>query len=384
MTYDERLHGLMRHFLDTLTHDLSMQQVLDELTRRTVATLEVDGAGVMLMGDDGQMHFVSASDDTLEQVEGLQIEYDEGPCLRAYRTGDHVLVGDLRSDARFPSFGPAASARGLGAVFSFPMHHDGRIIGAADLYRRVAGEPSQDDREVGAALADIAAAFIANARSRLSARALAEQLRVDALHDPLTGLPNRRLLTDRVEHALAAAERTGAVPAVLFCDLDNFKRVNDTFGHRTGDRLLQAVAGRLASVVRPGDTVARLGGDEFAIVCGDLHAAGEAETVADRVREGLRRPLRVDGRDFDIAGSVGVACAEDHDVAPDHLLDLADRAMYAEKARSGRRRPAVVETAAADAGVQPAGEEEARTADRAPGSAEAMPAGQNRPQLSEA
>ena len=99
---------------------------------------------------------------------------------------------------------------------------------------------------------------------------LEDRIRHQALHDPLTGLANRALCRDRIEHALALSERAGSAAAVLFVDLDNFKRVNDLFGHAAGDALLIALAGRMAAAVRPADTVARLGGDEFVVVCEDV------------------------------------------------------------------------------------------------------------------
>ena len=114
-----------------------------------------------------------------------------------------------------------------------------------------------------------------------------------ALHDPLTGLPNRRLVEDHIDLALARATRSGASVAVLYCDLDRFKQVNDQGGHDAGDELLRQIASRLRSVMRPGDTVARVGGDEFVIVCADLRSAAEAGLVAERVADAAAVPVRL-------------------------------------------------------------------------------------------
>jgi diguanylate cyclase (GGDEF)-like protein len=167
-----------------------------------------------------------------------------------------------------------------------------------------------------------------------------------AMHDALTGLPNRKLLVVRTEEALAAArhraERRAAQGradegepqqrvGLFLLDLDRFKEVNDTLGHPTGDRLLQLVAHRLTHSVRPGDLVARLGGDEFAVLLPSVRDARAAREVAARLRAALGEPVRLDGNSFDLDGSVGIALHPDH--APDFelLLQRADVAMYVAK-----------------------------------------------------
>ena len=157
------------------------------------------------------------------------------------------------------------------------------------------------------------------------------RLEHQALHDPLTGLANRVLLLDRIQHAAdsAARRRTGAV--VLFMDLDFFKAVNDASGHSAGDRLLLGVSRRLQSAVRPEDTIARLGGDEFVALCEDVaDPAGEGLTVARRILELFEEPFTVSGRAVLVKASIGVAPAGRNDTA-DALLARADHAMYRAK-----------------------------------------------------
>ena len=168
-------------------------------------------------------------------------------------------------------------------------------------------------------------------------RQAADELSGRALRDALTGLANRTLLLDRMRHALDRAERTGSVVAVLFCDLDHFKRVNDSYGHATGDAVLTEVAARLRAVVRPADTVARLGGDEF-VVCGeDVGESAEAFALAERILAALRAPIAVDGRQLSVGTSVGIAIAGRGAGDPDEILRRADAAMYAAKG-NGRNR----------------------------------------------
>ncbi len=156
----------------------------------------------------------------------------------------------------------------------------------------------------------------------------AEQSAYEAMHDALTGIPNRVLLQDRLQMALFDAERTEEHAALLLLDLDRFKEVNDTLGHHHGDLLLCEVAARLRSVLRDGDTVARLGGDEFAILLRRVNSAGDILVIAERALEALRRPADLLGQTVVVGGSIGVAMAPEHSEDPGELLRLADIAMY--------------------------------------------------------
>ncbi|WP_369068316.1 diguanylate cyclase domain-containing protein [Kineococcus terrestris] len=167
-------------------------------------------------------------------------------------------------------------------------------------------------------------------------RLVQRRLREAALHDHLTGLPNRTLLEDRLRHALTGARRSGREVALLYCDLDDFKPVNDTGGHAAGDHVLIGVAERLAAAVRPGDTVARLGGDEFAVVCPDLPDGDAALAVAQRIVESMAQPFEVAGWSFPVGISVGLAVAAPGQDAA-RVLQEADAAMYEAKG-SGKGR----------------------------------------------
>jgi diguanylate cyclase (GGDEF)-like protein/PAS domain S-box-containing protein len=163
-------------------------------------------------------------------------------------------------------------------------------------------------------------------------RAETERLSALALQDPLTGLANRSLLTDRLDQALTRTARTYRPVAVLMCDLDGFKPVNDSHGHAAGDEILREVAARLREVVRTSDTVARIGGDEFVVLCEDLDQAEIAEVVARRIRQRLREEYTLDdGTVVRLSGSVGIATGGGPNLAAEALLEEADRAMYAAK-----------------------------------------------------
>jgi diguanylate cyclase (GGDEF)-like protein/PAS domain S-box-containing protein len=159
-----------------------------------------------------------------------------------------------------------------------------------------------------------------------------------ALRDPLTRLPNRLLLMDRTRQALARIGRSGGVVALLFIDLDRFKAVNDNFGHDVGDRLLIAVAERLAEMMRDSDTVARLGGDEFVILGEEFETEDEALLLAERVVQTLREPFHVGTVEVSMPASVGVSVTHDAEADPENMLREADVAMYRAKDAGGRRQ----------------------------------------------
>jgi diguanylate cyclase (GGDEF)-like protein len=157
------------------------------------------------------------------------------------------------------------------------------------------------------------------------------ELRHLALHDPLTGLANRILFYERVDHALDTHSRGAPTLAVLFIDLDGFKRINDNLGHGAGDAVLTEVAVRLADCVRTGDTVGRFGGDEFAVLAEQITTVDDVAIVADRIIHALQLPFDLDGRDYRITASVGVALRRPGDRTADAIIHNADVAMYAAK-----------------------------------------------------
>ena len=185
---------------------------------------------------------------------------------------------------------------------------------------------------------------VANIRDVTERKAFELQLMTQAFYDSLTALPNRALLLDRIEQAIARASRRGGTLGLLFIDLDNFKRVNDSLGHQSGDALLVAAAKRLTACVRPSDTVARLGGDEFVILLDQLtsEATAEAILLAQKILKQFEHPFSLGGKDYFVSVSVGIALADGAEKMPDGdtLLRDADVAMY--RAKSGGKARYVV------------------------------------------
>lgn len=180
--------------------------------------------------------------------------------------------------------------------------------------------------------------MIRSIRYSIERKAFERRLAERAHFDPLTGLVNRALLLDRLNHALARASRTRKRIALLFIDLDGFKKVNDTRGHGAGDRVLKEIANRLSRVARKGDTVARLGGDEFVVILEDLEDVSHAGGAADRLLRSVEAPLAVmPGESVRLTCSLGIAVFPDSAADAESLLRNADEAMFFAKKAGGNR-----------------------------------------------
>ena len=221
---------------------------------------------------------------------------------------DHDLVREAtRSVGRSPK------------TFAYRVRHrDGSILWFETTTRAVgsAGEPGE---------------LISVSRDISSRKRVEEQIEHQAYHDALTGLPNRLLFRDRLTVALAQARRTQSILAVMFLDLDRFKNVNDTLGHSLGDELLKAVAARLRSALREGDSIARMGGDEFTVLMTDLGTSDGAATIAQKLIDAISQPMRIEGHDLFITTSIGIAVYPSDGDSAEVLLKNADHAMYRAK-----------------------------------------------------
>ena len=339
MTSEDKLSDVLSEFARTMVTNFPIQGILDRLVQRIVEILPITAAGVTLISQGLDPRYVAASNGSALRFEQLQTELDEGPCLAAYRSGDAIAVADLRNDGRFPTFAPRAVEAGLTGVFTFPLRHEDAPLGALDLYRETPGGLlSDDEMRTAQTLADVAAAYLINAQARTDLQDSSDRSRDAAVHDALTDLPNRVLMLERLDHAFQRSHRSGKTSAVFFVDLDNFKRVNDTYGHRVGDELLIAVAERLAGALRPGDTLARLAGDEFVVLCEDLDEDSQADVIAVRIEAALARPFVLSPGEVKIAASIGIAFSGRGNDAPDEFLHAADLAMYRTKHSAGDER----------------------------------------------
>jgi diguanylate cyclase (GGDEF)-like protein len=322
---------VLSEFARTMVTNFPIQGILDHLVTRIVDILPITAAGVTLIAPGLEPRYVAASDESALRYEKLQTELGEGPCLEAYHSGAGVSVPDLHREDRFPIFAPRALESGLAAVFTFPLHHDDQQLGALDLYRDTPGPLSLEALVAAQTLADVAAAYLINAQARADLQDSSDQSREAALRDPLTGLPNRIVMLELLEHALRACRRSKKISALFFVDLDRFKEVNDTYGHQVGDELLVAVAERLTKMLRPGDSLARLSGDEFVVLCEELNGPAAADPIAVRLDAELSRPFVLSSVEVTASASIGIAFTGQEIESPEELLRDADLAMYRSK-----------------------------------------------------
>ncbi len=353
---------VLSEFARTMLTDFPLQAILDALVQRIVGLLPVSGAGVTLIGEGDSPRYIAASDSRALRFERLQTTLGHGPCVVAHRTNAAVLVPDLGADEQFSAFGPHAVAAGLLAVFTFPLRHGEQRLGALDLYRDKVGPLNDADMVMAQTLADVAAAYLINAQAREQAEASVRRLHHLALHDALTGLPNRTLLQQRLARAAHTPSR--GLTVVLFVDLDAFKTVNDTHGHRVGDDLLVAVARRLARLIRPGDTLARIAGDEFVLLYEDVSTNTDIDALAVRVESAFTAPFTLPRAELELTmtASIGIAHAGADSELEDSLIEEADLAMYEAKRLGGgaHRRADLRDTSFP--GTRPRRERELRTA----------------------
>jgi len=237
---------------------------------------------------------------------------------------DSARLAELELDRK-----ASAGRFGLRAAQSKALHDaGGRLIGMLQVF--ALGQ----DREVEQALSDQMAQLASVA---IENTLLYERLAFQAQHDTLTGLPNRLLFQDRVQQALQFARRHHKKAAIVWIDLDRYKQINDTLGHRVGDELLSEVARRLKSSLRESDTVARVGGDEFTVLAHDIIIPADAETVAVKIKAALSGPMLLGGHAVTVTASVGVSIFPEHGEDPIVLLRNADLAMYNAKREGGNR-----------------------------------------------
>ena len=317
------------------------------LAARALLERHTLGATVVMatVEDDSRLALVTESGEEALSAWFARLEPGLGnPFGQAVITGEPVMVANAMGDPRYSGEVLPDESYRSATILPVRSPRNGRTLAVVALLGVEPGAPIARP-----AVRDSVLSLVTVAVERsVDERRLAHQ----ATHDPLTGVGNRAALLDRLTLALARAKRSGRAVAVLFCDLDSFKAVNDRYGHDRGDRLLVEVADRIGRAVRPSDTVCRTGGDEFVIVCEDLADADHAHTIAERVRTTIEtHPIDIGETHLPVTVSVGVAIADLPADDPDRLLRTADLAMYARKQHRAamRRHPVNQDLAAAEA-----------------------------------
>jgi diguanylate cyclase (GGDEF)-like protein len=304
--------------------DASPDPDIEALARLATAVAGTQVAVINLVDADRQVQTAATG------TEPRVVPRDDALCAHVVAEGRAIHVADARTDPRFADSPFVTGDLGRVRLYaSTPLRTpDGHAIGTLCVTDE---RPGTLDEGQLAALGDLAHQVVQLFELKRHVDRLGTALaEVDHLasHDTLTGLHNRRRFVEVVDDRLRAAHR--AAPLVVYCDLDGFKPVNDTFGHVVGDQVLVVVAERLAAAVRHGDAVARIGGDEFAVVCTDLHERDVAPLVT-RLRAAVERPIATPEATVRVGLSVGVARAGELTTDVDGLLRHADAAMYDDK-----------------------------------------------------
>jgi diguanylate cyclase (GGDEF)-like protein/PAS domain S-box-containing protein len=309
-----------------------LPEVMHELCRSVERYDDSWRCTVMLADPSGSTLRLSAAPSLparmIEVLEaGIPVAEGVGTCGTAAARRSVVFTPDVADDEAWAPWQDLAAQVGIRSCWSVPMLDSaGRVVATLAVYGSRPGAPDGEVRRIVETLADLGSVAV---ERELAETRLAHQ----AHHDPLTGLPNRTLFMQLLERSLARAVRTGAQVAVLFCDLDRFKVVNDSLGHSFGDRMLVELARRLQRVIRTGDVIARTGGDEFAVLCDDLDAGvapEHAARVAERILAEVDQVVDLDGLSARVTASVGVSIALPG-ADPAAVLRDADLAMYQAK-----------------------------------------------------
>jgi diguanylate cyclase (GGDEF)-like protein/PAS domain S-box-containing protein len=311
-------HELMRALRNSVARKILEENLFNEKNRAQI-TLDSIGDAVICTDEAGNITFLNP---TAEGMTGWAMKEAAGkPLTECFRILD-ALTGKTASN-------PTTNVIEYGRTTHLPVNciltrRDGHQIFIEDSVAPIRGSDGQ------------AAGSVLVFRDVTVARALVEQVAHLAEHDHLTGLPNRLLLNDRLNQAIAMASRNKNLMAILFLDLDNFKHINDSLGHPAGDKLLQSVAGRLLRCVRAPDTVSRQGGDEFVLLLHNLRHAEDPATTARRILNALKEAHSIEGHDLHVTASIGISVFPEDGMDAETLLKNADTAMYQAK-ESGRQ-----------------------------------------------
>lgn len=318
--------------------ELDLDQVFDRILACVSDLLDAHDASIMLRRGEEELYTVALTGESM--AGGARVLIGEGVCGKvAEELEPHLISGVIeRSQGRAPKGGERVAE----SAMSVPLVHRGELLGVLNVNAKAGRTYTEHDLRALDLFGEQAATAIANARLYETQRLATSRQTHQALHDPLTGLPNRILLVDRVEHSLARRRHESRQPALLFVDLDDFKLVNDSLGHSAGDEVLIAFARRLRSGIREGDSVARFGGDEFAVLVEDVQSPSDAMIAAGRVRRSLEEPLVVGDREIHVGASIGIALRGPSSATAEEMLQRADTALHVAKTR-GRHEIVIFE-----------------------------------------
>jgi len=324
---------LMKSGAESNLH-LSVEQVLDTILSCSMDLLDGRSGSIMLLHSNNELRTVCSTGDTAAR--GARVGLNDGIAGKVAATREPVLVLGIFDWAHYdPDLQRSASA------ICVPLVAKDELIGVLNVNAKPERKYTENDLRALSLFGERAGVAVEVARINKARRKVSNQGKYHVMHDPLTGLPNRTLLLDRVANAIARRRPPGHAAVLMFLDLDDFKRVNDSLGHTAGDQVLIALADRLVKSVRSGDSVAHFGGDEFAVLL-DAKDSEEATAAAERILEDLEKPFPIEGREVTFTASVGIALAQSNEIRSDELMRNAFTALHTAK-EQGRSEIAVFE-----------------------------------------
>ncbi len=328
----ERILKLERRVLELIATGDSLDTVLDEICSTVERLIPHASTAIMLLDETRNLLTIKSAPSlpasfTHREEEGLVLSGPPTTCTRALQLRTLAVTPDVQRDDSWQHWADAAERLQIAACWAQPIvaAYD-EVVGVFACYPQATGAPNESERQLMQRMAHLAA--IALERHRRM-----ERIRFLAMHDPLTGLPNRSLLNEHLGRNLRRAQRENQQFALMFIDLDGFKQINDQHGHDAGDDLLSVLAGRMTEQLRGTDTCSRIGGDEFVVMLETVPSPESATLVADKILSCLGMPVQRGQLSLQVSASIGIALYPHDGNSADALMTRADDAMYQAKAR---------------------------------------------------
>jgi len=322
------LLGATKTLLATLAKSAPEKDLLQASIEALMELLQVRYGAITMLDERGRLNeFVYAGLGAEEA--GKIMHPPAGSGLLGVVIRDNVVIrlDNIANDRRRAGF-PANHPQ-MTSLLAVPVSCRDRMYGRIYLCDKFdAAAFSKEDEELALSFANALSLILDNERHLAELKREQDLLVHSAYHDPLTNLPNRVLLSDRIGQVLSQAHRNQTQAAILFCDLDDFKAINDSLGHQAGDHVLKTISARLVNCLRGEDTVARVGGDEFVFVLSNVETADHARIVAQKILDVMSQTVYIDGCDVTLSGSVGIAIFPFDGDVTERLLKNADAAMY--------------------------------------------------------
>jgi diguanylate cyclase (GGDEF)-like protein len=328
-----KLLGATRTLFATLANSAAEEDLLQASIEALMELIQVKYGAVSILDAQGNFgRFVYAGISAEDAKRISQHPGGAGLLGKVVRENVVLRLDSIKDDSQSTGF--PANHPPMTSLLAVPISNRGRIYGRIYLCDKFDRHPfSDEDEELAVNYANALSLILDHERKLAELKQEQTQLIHYACHDPLTDLPNRALLDDRIGQVLSHAQRNQTQAAILFCDLDDFKSVNDSMGHHAGDQVLKTLSQRLMSCLRDGDTVARVGGDEFVFVMPNVESAEHTKVVAQKILDVMAQAIHVDGCEIMLSGSVGIAIFPLDGEGKERLLKNADAAMYKAKER---------------------------------------------------